>query len=221
MIGQPVSRLWSSLQHNRLQALLHRSIFTIVIVLLATNCATQPAPTLFADRQKLWLSHLPRLTALNEWSLEGRTAIKTASDKVSAAIAWHTNNEESQMHLSGPFGQRAITLHVTANGAELTSSDGQTLRHTNATQLIQSQVGVFLPVDAVSYWVRGLPFPGYAAHTELNEQGYLHILEQNQWRITFQRYQPVATLALPTKILAEHPQQTVRIVIHEWTIPNS
>lgn len=193
-------------------------LFGIILSSCAINRPSPPPD----DIDQAWLNHRQQLATLNEWVVDGRTAIKNANDSISASLNWSTSTDHSEIQLSGPFGQGAVKLALAPSGAELYLSDGTVLHHSNPEQLIRSQLGVILPVKEIQFWIKGLPFPSDKnKHAVLNKHGYLQSLKQNGWDIQFERYSTFQNLALPTKIFAKKYQQTVRIIIHDWTFPNT
>lgn len=199
-----------------------KALFIPLFGIILSSCAVKPASPIPGDTNQAWLNHRQQLTSLNNWVLDGRTAIKNSDNNISASLNWSNSTDRAAIQLSGPFGQGAVKLTLTLSGAELHLSDGTILQHSNPEQLVRSQLGVTLPVQDIPFWIKGLPSPnGTQINTVLNQHGYLQSLEQNGWHIQFERYATFQNLDLPTKIFAKNQQQSVRIIIHDWSFPNT
>jgi outer membrane biogenesis lipoprotein LolB len=46
----------------------------------------------------------------------------------------------------------------------------------------------------------------------------LEMLEQDDWRIHYEAYADFDTLTLPTRLLLEHSDTTLRLIIRDWTV---
>ena len=53
----------------------------------------------------------------------------------------------------------------------------------DAERELQWRYGWTIPVRSLRYWALGIPDPSVPATTELDEQGRLQTLEQNNWRV--------------------------------------
>ena len=74
-----------------------------------------------------------------------------------------------------------------------------------------------LPISALRDWVRGLPYAGAPYQTlEIDDQGRLKYLEQQQWKVDYQRYETYGQQHMPSKLFISHPDFSVRLVINNW-----
>ncbi len=79
------------------------------------------------------------------------------------------------------------------------------------------------PVSGLRYWIRGIPAPGGNARLlGWNEQGRLHRLEQDGWRVEMRNYRDVGDYRLPGKVFIKRGEEDpvdVRLVIRQWGLP--
>ena len=66
----------------------------------------------------------------------------------------------------------------------------------------RGQLGWSIPVENLSWWVRGIQAPGQADQRTLGEGGSLSFLSQSGWDIEFGRYRDVQGFSLPLKLTA-------------------
>jgi outer membrane biogenesis lipoprotein LolB len=53
---------------------------------------------------------------------------------------------------------------------------------------------------------------------QLDNNGRLSLLQQADWMITYERYQPVKGVSLPSKLALENKEFKVKIVVALWEI---
>ena len=74
--------------------------------------------------------------------------------------------------------------------------------------------GFWLPVSALQYWARGLPWPGAPGEASYDLER-LQSLEQLGWSLTFDRYETVAGVELPFRIKATQGNRFT-LLIKDW-----
>ncbi|MGR9088109.1 MAG: lipoprotein insertase outer membrane protein LolB [Gammaproteobacteria bacterium] len=179
-----------------------------VLMAFLTGCATTPVSV---EGVYSRLSGRP-LHDAEPWSLQGRLFISDSSDSWQADVDWEHQPGIEQIKLSGPMGQGAVVIHLTkdfvtvARGADEVESSGQ------PEQFIRQQLGVFVPVRALRYWVLGLPMPGSAF--EDVPDGF----RQEGWQVDYPEMQSVAGLLMPRKIAAKNEYVKLKLMIDQWII---
>ena len=93
-------------------------------------------------------------------------------------------------------------------------------------QLAAQLTGVPLPVNALSWWARGLPSPteSEASSIATSPEGYASSFEQAGWQLTFSRYAETAAGSLPGKIAgtfqsSDDRRYSFKLVISRWSFP--
>jgi len=101
---------------------------------------------------------------------------------------------------------------------QLTMPNGDHYQSSEPEKLIQAATGWQLPIDNLTWWIKGLPAPDGDFRLLFDEQNKLAILEQDGWEIRYDRWQPfIETLpALPARITALKGDKRVRVVISRW-----
>jgi len=194
-----------------------RALYYLFAALLLTGCVSAPVIPPAADPQQAWQQHQLQLTALTRWAIDGRIAVQTGDEGWHASIEWQQQDDRYTIHLSGPFGQGAVQLEGDGERVTLRSGDEQPLVDDDPELLLYRQLGWRVPVNALRYWVRGIPAPGPAVQ-ELNPQGYLARLQQAGWNIEFRDYAHQGRQVLPGKVFVSNHKARVRLVIDQWTL---
>lgn len=152
---------------------------------------------------------------LSSWNLDGRFGYRTGDDGGSASVAWRQRDTHGELHFSGPLGIGSAHLSWQPGLAELeTGKETVTARTTE--ELTWRLTGLNLPVEALQYWVRGLPWPHTSAIPIFNQNGNISLLEQAGWQLEFDRYGAVDGLQLPFRVRAQHADQRFTLIIKEW-----
>ena len=103
-------------------------------------------------------------------------------------------------------------------GAELELADGTVHRADSIDQLVRIQLGWEIPVDKLSWWVRGLAAPGEYQQRLIDEEGKLSELLQNGWTVQFGRYRSFKGISLPVKLVARQADWKVKLAISDWKL---
>jgi outer membrane lipoprotein LolB len=183
--------------------------------LVLSACATRP-PVSPADSQANWLARQAVLETLTHWRVQGRIAVRTASEGWSAHFDWKQRGEDYRIRVRGPFGQGAVELHGNGLGVWLKRADQPPVFALNPEALLEQETGWQLPVAGLSSWLRGLPVPGGQTDIAWDAQGRLLQIEQNGWQISYSRYLAQGDLQLPEKLRMQRDSLQVKFIIDGW-----
>ncbi len=156
------------------------------------------------------------LSDLNHWQLKARVAIKTPEDNVTASLDWQKNQSIFDFLLSGSFGVTIAHLIQKEQLATLEIPDTDKLTHYDAELLLQRTLGWDFPIDALSYWVKGLPSGKPGEQVSYDDKGRISQIRLDSWDIDFSKYQMYQGYLLPKMIKATHPQISLRVVAKKW-----
>jgi outer membrane lipoprotein LolB len=202
-------------------------ILITAVIILSTACSLQPqtvAPASSAAGS--WQQHQQRMAELDEWKLTGKLGFRAPQQGGSAALQWTQKENNYQMLISGPFGVGSAKIAGNDTTAEMLYGD--TLYHQPPQQLAMRLTGVPLPVDALSWWVRGLPSPTQPAATDLATaaDGLAIGFDQAGWELSFSRYRQTDAGLLPGKITGslvtpnttEDSSYSFKLIISSWNL---
>ncbi len=202
-----------------IQALLLTALAGLIVA-----CAELPLLPPTKAAEQAWQARQQTLSAVRQWSLDGRIAIQAEQQGWHAALRWSQNITAYDLKLSSPLGQDVLQLHGDENGVVLRTSEGVE-RDADAESLLAKHLGWRIPLGGLRYWALGLPDPQVPVSPqdrELDGLGRLTRLRQSGWEIEFRRYTPVAGIDLPDKIFLNNRQTgtqlEVRLVVEKWQI---
>ena len=195
-------------------------VFSLSFALLLPACSSiQPATTLNESaRASLYDQRYDQLSALTAWSMVGRLAISNEKEGGSGHFNWQQNSADSRMDFHGALGRGAWKLTANESGAELQLADGTVHSADSVEQLVRVQVGWEIPVDNLSWWVRGLAAPGEIDERAIDERGNLRELVQDGWVIEYGKYKVFEGVNLPSRLTARQDDWRVKLAIRNWEL---
>jgi outer membrane lipoprotein LolB len=129
-------------------------------------------------------------------SFGGRFSVRYAEGEAQKGLQgnfrWLESAGATQLELSSPLGAILARMTVDAQGAALTTSDGETRHADDVDALAEQGLGWRLPVSGLRHWLRGQlapPAQGRATgRLERGPDGKPALIEQDGWRIQYQDY---------------------------------
>ena len=189
---------------------------SLILCLGLAGCATISQPP--AER----LLPLPpsqtgslKTSQLRAWDIQGAIAVRTEQKGWNASFNWSQKYANYCLNIFGPLGSHRISLIGNNQYAILTTADKK-YKAANAETLLAQQLGWYMPVNNIHYWIQGLPAPGDIHHLTRNAQGQLMSIDQQGWHIEYLSYDNINGLDLPTLIELQNSRIFIRIAIHQW-----
>ncbi|HUF21345.1 MAG TPA: lipoprotein insertase outer membrane protein LolB [Burkholderiales bacterium] len=175
----------------------------VLVVVLLAGCATLPPP------------QPVDLTAVGDFDLAGRIAVRVEDRGYSARMRWQHRIAGDEVWLYTPVGSVLATLTVDETGATLTTSDRKTFRSHDVQALTREVLGWDLPLDGLQHWVMGRVDPRAPVDSaERDERQRLTRLAQRDWTIDYLAY--AADGALPSLLSLQYDELRLRLVIDRW-----
>lgn len=189
------------------------------IIFLLSGCSSPPQPTPYQEipRQE----RQTNLEKITSWRLNGSVSVRYRNNAHIASINWQQRHRSYWISLYGPLGFGEVSIEGMPGNVSLTRSGKPPISSSNIVTLMKSQLGWYIPVNGLYYWVRGMPQPSVEQnHTQYDQFGHLRLLSQQNWLIRYSNYQHVNGIDLPAEILFQTPELTIKLVIRSWQLPN-
>ncbi len=185
--------------------------FCICVTVLPAGCSTleksaTETPTgavANSEQLRLWNQHLTSLSAVSQWDLKGRMAVRTSQRSDTASVIWHRGDASDRLDIYGPFGSGHVKIAADQSGASLIDASQTVNTAASIRELLYAEAGWPVPFDALKYWLIGAPLPATAAQWQLDDKGRLLWLRQSGWYISFTEYKRRGGLDLPRKLKLE------------------
>lgn len=174
--------------------------------------ATVPASALAAD----WPSRREQLRAVDSFTLAGRVAVVAGDEGFSAGLRWQQRGARGAIMLEGPFGVGALAIDIEGEALRVTTGRGDRYQGEAARAALEQQLGFELPLDALRYWVRGLPLSIAAEQSIDPAAPRLLQLRERGWQIEYSEYQIAPFDYQPRRLVARKGDARVRLMIERW-----
>lgn len=179
---------------------------------LPTRIPEDPA---FAEAYQQRLEHLQ---SIDRWAVEGRLAISDGSEGGSGSLEWLHDGQVTRMSFHGTLGRGAWQLLADSSGARLELANGSVQQSPSVAELVMDQVGWKVPVEALSWWIKGLAHPDEWESRKLDEEGRLESLRQFGWDVDFDNYGEPANFWLPARLTARRGDYRVKMAVRKWRL---
>lgn len=189
---------------------MHVIIYFLLFTLLG-GCATKPK----VDANSINSTHFQS----QNWTIDGRIALKTPEDKFSAALEWHQTNDTYRLRLSKLIGGTLLLLEKNKSEQVTLKFDGKTYHDRDAENLVWQITGWRLPINDFKYWVTGKlnplsPLPGNIKRD--NNQRLWSFDSLNGWQVTYQNYKFFSGIALPHNMTINNNNFQLKLRVSDW-----
>jgi len=194
--------------------------FLFLLLVLLGACARQPAVKDDVNQQA-WKQHQLSMMSLNDWKIQGRVGLYTADEAWPGDLLWQQSAAQYDMRIIAPMGAGNLHIYSVQGGVMLEhSSNTEAMFTPNPELLIQQEFGWILPIRHLRYWITGVPSPleSIQGALDTDAQGRLKTLQQSGWNISFLAYTNMNGYELPQKVLLEHRDLSIKIVVRKWQI---
>jgi outer membrane lipoprotein LolB len=187
--------------------------FLIVILILA-GCATY-APV---QQRLTWTQQQKKLANISSWQIDGGISFKYSNETTMANFVWQQTNDNYEITLYSLLDLFSMKLQGDENHVVFWKSATEQVEAKTPEKLMEKQLGWSLPLTNLRYWIRGLPAPNYSYQATFSNDQNLQTIEQQGWKISYQRFTQVGALNLPDKMLLRNGPIEVKIIIKNWQI---
>ncbi len=130
---------------------------------------------------------------------------------------WQQNIAQFKIVLSGPLGQAAMRITGNTQSALIEIAGKDSYQTSTPELALTQQTGLNIPLNALSYWIQGLPAPDQKSTYQLNKSGHTANVKQAGWKIKYSKYKLINHIWLPTKISFHNNNTTLLLIIKQWT----
>lgn len=197
-----------------------RKLLYVALILTAvflTGCATQMEPPFDHPtyQPEPWKLRKVKISRKSNWFIQGSVGVTNQGKTQIASFSWKQRGVNYAINIYGPLNIGAIGLAGSPGMVTLIKPNGK-YTAPNAETLMQQQLGWYLPVSNMYFWIRGLPAPGGINGQSYDNYGHLIDLEQQGWTIHYDSYQAFGDADFPRKIVMDNQALHVKLVIKSW-----
>ena len=192
-------------------------LLLVVGVTLGGCSILKPKP---GKSELAWQARRELLSRIDRFTLEARVS-SGGMFGVKGNLVWKQLPGRFDMRVAGPFGIGAATISGRGSDIEIRTSK-RTITTSDPERDLHDRLGWSFPVTHLRYWVLGVPAPGSDAKVELDEEGRLASLEQDDWTMEVDEYQDAGSLELPRKFEVANDEVRIKVVVDRWAdLPRS
>jgi outer membrane lipoprotein LolB len=160
------------------------------------------------------------LADLDRWQASGRIGVSGPESGGSGSFSWAQRGSRADIQIRGPVGVGSVLIELRGDGPKpnllLRTGDGQTLEAAAAWRELETRLGASVPAGQLRYWMLGLAAPG--EHRWIEAGDGAASLEQDGWRIDYQRFSTEPGARVPVRLQATSGDARVRIVVDRWRL---
>lgn len=185
--------------------------------LVISACLPQPPVEPEGGRavaEAAWNHHRQQLQSFDGFSLQGRLAVKGGG--LSGSLRWRQDGEHFNLRLSGPLGAGALLLDGDARQVAIKGKDLDLVTD-QPEQILAARTGWLLPLQALRWWVLGIPAPEAEASVQLDARGRVLGFRQLGWDLAFSDYRE-GDPALPGRIEARRGESLALLVVEKLSL---
>lgn len=200
----------------------------LIIAFFITGCSTTQTSSVTFPLEQTSEQRAAQLLALQQWEITGKIAFMTKKSRNRVNLHWQLNEQkqEQQLNLSTYLGINVLKLNSN-QGIHQVSVDGKTYQSDNLDQLIYQLTGFTLPTQALTYWLKGLPYQD-SDSVIIDEKTQLPTrlistfnspssFGQSHWEVNYTHYQTINHYSLAKKFTIKHGDLLIKIVIDNWS----
>ena len=196
-----------------------KHLLGLVLLLFVSSCAQ--LPKLGTNQYDTSVERNELLSQIQHWQIKGQIAFIQQSKREKASIFWQKESEHQSLNLTTYLGINVLSLE-TENGIHQLTIDGKDYQTRNLDQLIWQLTGLTFPSDALSFWIKALPYHEddlieLSADSQLPKT-ITSFYNNQRWQIQYRKYQSFQGVAMPTDILVKQQGLTIKLAIRQWTI---
>jgi outer membrane lipoprotein LolB len=203
------------------------SLFILVgCLIVLSGCSTIPPKAVQPLVKQTAQQRIAKLEQLQQWKIKGKIAFFEKDTRNSFTLNWQVDEkkESQQLKLTHYLGINVLQLDSMANNHKI-QVDGKTYHGENLERLIYSLTGLTLPTQALTFWLKGIPFQktdsiNYQKITQL-PQTLSSYYNNELWQVNYSKYQQINGYSLATKFSIKNDNLLIKIVINDWSLASN
>ncbi|HEX4926541.1 MAG TPA: lipoprotein insertase outer membrane protein LolB [Burkholderiales bacterium] len=147
-----------------------------------------------------------------EFQVLGRIGARYGNDGFTGNVDWRHARAGDDMLITTPLGEGLARIVRAGDAVQLTTANGKQYNAPDAETLTERVLGFRVPLEGMTWWVRGRPMPDVPFQQETGPEGRLRFLQQSDWRIAYLNYDNNR----PKLLQLNYPGIQLRFAITEW-----
>jgi outer membrane lipoprotein LolB len=155
--------------------------------------------------------------AAQRFDLEGRVLVKSGEQQYSGGLTWDRRDPAEPLFLTTPLGQGIAEIRRDKGLIVLVDGEGRRQEADDVDSLASRVFGAPIPIAGLVYWLSARPRPGVPHVAHMDRDGRVTRLEQDGWRIDYDRYREAGNRWLPARLFATRADGIeFRLIVDKW-----
>lgn len=156
--------------------------------------------------------------AANSFNLLGRISIQNKQQRYSGNFRWRHTDSNDEILLFSPVGQTVAEIWQDQHGAHLITSKQEIFHAADMENLTEEILGWRLPLNGLQYWIQGNHSPVTRAAKDINHEGRVVAIRQDNWHVFYSRFFPnkPEQIAYPRVLELNYQEMKIRMVVDNW-----
>ena len=203
---------------------LHKHLLFPLLALCSLCAAcSQPTLKLETDVADTAVSVMQeRIAGYTQWDMQMRIALRHKNLSWRGIMQWTQREDDFAIIFNDLFGRRLMSIRSQPDGNVLAvDSKGRQTQASDPSTLIESMLGMEVPVESLQYWLLGAPAPDKPYFDlRFDAQGRLQFYRQSKWTISYTDYREDDCLDwLPSSLTLRRAKTQLWLNIRSWQTP--
>lgn len=189
-----------------------RKLFWIVALVLS-SCSYLHKPPKSDLHYLTWSQRREQLSELESWNMRGAVGIKLMQNNVMAHFFWQQSNDDYDITVYTPLNLSSVKIIGNPKKVMLWRSSSDQVTAKTPEILMYQQLGWYLPLSNMRYWILGMPAPNVPYHAKFDAYHHVIFLQQEGWKINYDNFVTTQDVDLPYKIIMTNADIEIKLVI--------
>lgn len=182
--------------------------------------AERPTGVQYIDNQDAaWQQHLSQIKKIQAYQAKGQIGYISPQERFSSRFEWQYQNPQNyRLKLYSLISKQTLQIEMRPSGMTISDNEGNQQSARNAKLLLQEIIGMDVPLEHFSYWLKGQPSESAAYHVGTNHllAEFSYPVDGSLWTADYLSYH--ANNQMPENILLKNKStsQTLKIRVDEW-----
>jgi outer membrane lipoprotein LolB len=167
-----------------------------------------------------WRRHVAAVSAADNWEARGKVAYRLPDDGGSASLIWRQLGASANVRVAGPLGVGSTEIRNAGSLIGVRRDGIERLYPADAAPWLPDGSLLPIPVDALRFWLRGLPDPEAENAELIREDALASELRQGGWIVRYEAFDEGLDHPLPSRLQIEAPDVglSLRVLIRDWRL---
>lgn len=195
--------------------------FSFLLISCGLNIdSNRPTNVQYIDQNDTnWLQHLAKLEKITHYKATGQLGYISSRERFSTQFEWQYNSPTSySLFLSSTLSKSTLLLKMQGNKLSISDNKGNYRSAKDAKILLREIVGMDVPLNKLTTWLKGQPERGTKYNVGVNHllANFNYVTEDSHWTADYINYHEKFSIPMPRDILLKNKKQTLKIRVEHW-----